>query len=413
MTTQASLADHLESIPWEHLPQLYKNVMMITRRLGFEYIWIDSLCIIQDSRSDWLSESQRMGDAYQHARLTIATSHNANSNQSCFFPRAPPTTVVALPQQTAAGDNEGNIYATLTSKDYNSISPESGILATRAWATQEWLLSRRMIFYTEGSLVWSCRTISQRETGASFHSTARNVRWKNLVEKYSARQLTNSSDRLIALEGIRSELAKKLVNDEYCLGLWKNSMPDQLLWCCLQKAERAESKLDLPSWTWASTLHGIRFLDMFGAKNMCERIRFDAANRTLSMRCRMKKIERIVPWDHGEAAKSLLFATGPQPPKSPDTNLGFVLHDNTGLVGWSVLDEGAVPDGCVYCLRLMGSVTKGSVMGGGKRWYREWTLLLKYADMDEDVFERVGVGAIITWEAPWFDGCEVREVRLK
>jgi hypothetical protein len=113
------------------------------------------------------------------------------------------------------------MYASVLSTDYVSICPESGALAFRAWATQEWLLSRRIIFLTAGSLVWSCKTISQRETGASFHSTARNPRWENLVEKYSARQLTIQADRLVALEGIRNELVKKRGEDTYCLGLWK------------------------------------------------------------------------------------------------------------------------------------------------------------------------------------------------
>lgn len=116
MTTQSKLDDHLAGIPWNALPRTYQDAISATRRLGFEYIWIDSLCIIQD--------------------------------------------------------------------DYDAISPDMGPLATRAWATQEWLLSRRMIFYTAGSLVWSCKAISQPETGASFHTAARNLRWKNIVEKY-------------------------------------------------------------------------------------------------------------------------------------------------------------------------------------------------------------------------------------
>ncbi|KAH7357570.1 heterokaryon incompatibility protein-domain-containing protein, partial [Pyrenochaeta sp. MPI-SDFR-AT-0127] len=251
MTTHSSLADHLASIPWDALPPTYQDAISVTHRLGFAYIWIDSLCIIQDSHSDWLGESKRMGNVYQHARLTIAASHAADSAQPCFVTRPPPAPAVELPNVTAAGNIEGSIFASLLPDDYAAISPDSGALAYRAWATQEWLLSRRMVFYTTGSLVWSCLAISQRETGASFHATTRNVRWKNIVEKYSARLLTQQTDRLIALDGIRSALATKRPEDTYCLGLWKNSMPDQLLWYCIQPAERSKSELGLPTWTWA------------------------------------------------------------------------------------------------------------------------------------------------------------------
>ncbi|KAH8728472.1 heterokaryon incompatibility protein-domain-containing protein, partial [Phaeosphaeriaceae sp. PMI808] len=251
MTTEASLTDHLVGISWSTLPILYQDAIIATQRLGFEYIWIDSLCIIQDSLSDWLSESQRMGNVYHSARLTIAASHATDSTQPCFFPRPPPPAVVELPHVAADGKIEGSIFASVLFTDYGSISPESSPLAYRAWATQEWLLSRRMIFYTEESLVWSCKMITQRETGASCHITARNARWKNLIEKYSARKLSRQTDRLIALEGLRTEIAKSRVNDIYCCGLWKNSMPDQLLWYCLRLSEGITNPLGLPTWTWA------------------------------------------------------------------------------------------------------------------------------------------------------------------
>ena len=409
MTTQSSLADHVNSIPWDSIPQSYKDAISATRHLGFEYIWIDSLCIIQDSHSDWLSESQRMGDVYQHARLTIAASHASDSSQSCFFPRQPLPPAVTLPYRTASGQIEGHMYASVVSKEYDSISPEFGPLAFRAWATQEWLLSRRMVFYTEGSLVWSCKTITQRETGASFHSTARNAKWKNLVEKYSARNLTHQKDRLIALEGIRSEVAKTRINDVYCFGLWKNSMPDQLLWCCLHIAERDKCELGLPTWTWASALHGVRYLEMHGAKNVCERIRFNESNQTLSMRARLKIVPRIIPYDDFNSLSFMLVAARPSPPTHVPMDMIFVLHDDTGLVGWCVMDEGVLPDGDVYCLRLMGSVVKNPIVGV-KHLYREWILLLCCVDGEPDRFRRVGVGAIETKETPWFGDCGIKQI---
>ncbi|KAF2713680.1 HET-domain-containing protein, partial [Pleomassaria siparia CBS 279.74] len=251
MTTRSTFKQFLAGIPWDNVPKAHQEAMTAARRLGFEYIWIDSLCIIQDSHNDWLYESKHMGSVYENARLTIAASHTPDSSQHCFFPRPQPQAPIELRHISRTGENDGSIFASPMPTDYAPISPEDGPLATRAWATQEWLLSRRMLFYTDGALVWSCKTISQRETGGTFHDTARNPRWKVIIEKYSARSLTNASDRLVALEGLRAEMQKIRLNDTYCFGLWKHNMPDQLLWYCLAGDKKQDRLLPVPSWTWA------------------------------------------------------------------------------------------------------------------------------------------------------------------
>jgi hypothetical protein len=76
------------------------------------------------------------------------------------------------------------------------------------------------------------------------------------------------------------------------------------------------------------------------------------------------------------------------------------------------MDEGVLPDGDVHCLRLMGSVVKNPIMGV-KYLYREWILVLRCADGEPDTFERVGVGAIETYETPWFGDCETRRVFIR
>ncbi|KAG0651584.1 hypothetical protein D0Z07_1717 [Hyphodiscus hymeniophilus] len=61
-TTSATIKKHEESLPMRDLPPLFRNAVIITRRLGYQYLWIDSLCIIQDSKADWQAESAHMGD---------------------------------------------------------------------------------------------------------------------------------------------------------------------------------------------------------------------------------------------------------------------------------------------------------------------------------------------------------------
>lgn len=409
MTTHSKLDEHLAGIPWNALPRTYQDAISATRRLGFEYIWIDSLCIIQDSRADWLGESKRMGDVYQHARLTIAASHAADSSQPCFFTRPPLLPAVELTHISASGDAEGSIFASLMPADYTAISPDLAPLAYRAWATQEWLLSRRMIFYTAGSLVWSCKAISQRETGASFHTAARNVRWKNIVEKYSSRLLTMQSDRLIALEGVKATLAEKYPRDTYCVGLWKNSMPDQLLWYCRQPAERSQSAVNLPTWTWASTLHGVRFLDIKGAKNTCDGFRFDEATGSLTIRGLLRKVARLSPLTEQDVPWWIVDDT---PHTITPPAMSYTLHaDDGSLIGWSALDEGTLDDGQVYCFPLMSKRTKCRI-GEETEWvFTDLVLLLQREHLDADEYKRIGVGMVRT-SVPWFRDVVPAPVRL-
>lgn len=409
MTTRASLVDHLTGIPWSSLPKTYQDAITASQRLGFEYIWIDSLAIIQDDFDDWLRESQLMGDVYQSARLTIAASHAADSRDPCFFTRKPPLPAIELPHMTATGQVEGSIFASLLPPDYATISPESGPLALRAWATQEWLLSRRMIFYTADSLVWSCKTISQRETGASFHSTARNHRWKNIVEKYSARLLTKQTDRLVALDGIRAAVALKRPEDTYCLGLWKNSMPDQLLWYRLQPAERGENEIQLPTWTWASSLHGVRFLDIKAAKNACEEFRFDPGSHELSIRSVLEKVARLSPQVELDAATLVIEDSMVQ--ALPASMLHTLHTDDGSSIGWCVLDEGAQIEGDVYAFRLMSKDSRSKHEGVKETIYEEWALLLQRVDGMLDQYRRIGVARLTTTQ-PWFGDAALSWVRI-
>lgn len=269
-----------------------------------------------------------------------------------------------------------------------------------------------MIFYTEGGLVWSCKTVSQRETGASFHSTARNPRWKNLVEKYSARQLTKQTDRLIALEGIRGEMAKKRSDDVYCFGLWKNSMPDQMLWYCLQPGERHRCELDLPSWTWASTVRGVRFIDLKGAKNTCRGFRFDEATKTLIINGVLKPLPKMTRRTHA-TSESAMFSDASQNIVSNDLQFSINSIDGEPL-GWCLVDEATPPTGNVYCIQLMSKVERSQASGAKrtKKYIESILLIQRNSEGEEDdAYKRVGVGRISTAE-PWFTNCGLRNIRL-
>ncbi|KAK0622473.1 heterokaryon incompatibility protein-domain-containing protein [Immersiella caudata] len=83
-TTKSTLPQRQTSIPLCKLPKSFRDAIQITRRLGYEYVWIDSLCIIQDDATDWERESAMMAEIYENAILTIAVSDAVDSLRGCF-----------------------------------------------------------------------------------------------------------------------------------------------------------------------------------------------------------------------------------------------------------------------------------------------------------------------------------------
>ncbi|KAN0070748.1 Heterokaryon incompatibility protein (HET) domain containing protein [Elaphomyces granulatus] len=73
----------------DHLPRTFRDTVTITRKLGYRYLWIDSLCIIQDSKEDWMMESSIMGQIYRCSALNISTGGADDSNSGCFATREP------------------------------------------------------------------------------------------------------------------------------------------------------------------------------------------------------------------------------------------------------------------------------------------------------------------------------------
>ncbi|KAN0096769.1 Heterokaryon incompatibility protein (HET) domain containing protein [Hyaloscypha variabilis] len=87
----AKLDVYLQNIPLETLPKTFQDAISITRELGLRYIWIDSLCIIQDSPEDWEKEASLMHTVYKNAYCTVAASASRDGSGGCFVqgPYAP------------------------------------------------------------------------------------------------------------------------------------------------------------------------------------------------------------------------------------------------------------------------------------------------------------------------------------
>ncbi|KAF2122363.1 heterokaryon incompatibility protein-domain-containing protein, partial [Lophiotrema nucula] len=86
-TLKSNFSSHLRGICFERLPNTFRQAIQVARELSLKYIWIDSLCIIQDDKSDWEKEAIKMGSVYEGAEITIAATGSTNAHDGCFIPR--------------------------------------------------------------------------------------------------------------------------------------------------------------------------------------------------------------------------------------------------------------------------------------------------------------------------------------
>jgi hypothetical protein len=77
-TTGSNIQRHHEGIDIDEIPKTFRDAIIVGRQLNVRYLWIDSICIIQDSKHDWFVEASRMDDIYSNASLTISASCSKN-----------------------------------------------------------------------------------------------------------------------------------------------------------------------------------------------------------------------------------------------------------------------------------------------------------------------------------------------
>ena len=105
-TTTANISNRYFEIKPVELPTTFQHAIMITRRLGIRFLWIDSLCIVQDDPSDWEMEASKMASIYSSSYLTIAAISSLNSNGGCI-PEFPPSAYFKI---NAKGTEHTSVY---------------------------------------------------------------------------------------------------------------------------------------------------------------------------------------------------------------------------------------------------------------------------------------------------------------
>jgi hypothetical protein len=149
-------------VPSHFLPRAFQDAFQIARGIGFRYIWIDSLCIIQDLNLDKACELSKMKDVFQDSYLTIAVSDSPNTAHGILFPR-PSADVPDVQVEWKDATTEQKVTAYLKVEESETESPNqkpspeayvNGVLSQRAWTLQERLLPSRDLHYTSNQLVW-------------------------------------------------------------------------------------------------------------------------------------------------------------------------------------------------------------------------------------------------------------------
>ena len=85
ITTTVTLAAREYGIQLSSLPPTFQDAIKITRSVGLQYIWIDSLCILQDSKADWVEESAKMGTYYGSSWLTIGAGVESSQGVGTYI----------------------------------------------------------------------------------------------------------------------------------------------------------------------------------------------------------------------------------------------------------------------------------------------------------------------------------------
>ena len=277
------------------LPRNFRDAITIARLLTIDFLWIDSLCIVQDSIADWREQSAKMVDVYKNSTITIAATNAERSTDGFLRDRQ-------LEVRCALKLEEETVSLILRPRiEWYGIPEIVGPLTQRAWVLQERLLPSRVLHFGGQQMMWQCRmkvlAEGYRDTDevpgdekpggieslirAQIHydpSAAQapnedsasnkivagtenqqfplqgNVynQWYRVVEMYAQLRLTNMTDKLPALAGVAQQIQSQ-THDTYLSGIWESQFVRGLQWWydhpeAMTRPERPRA----PSWSWAA-----------------------------------------------------------------------------------------------------------------------------------------------------------------
>lgn len=287
-TTRANLSKQLQVISFDGLPKTIIDAIHLCYKLGFRFLWVDRLCIIQDDARDWEKEASRMCDIYSRSALTITIPSCTRSSQSFLKKRQnahqfrEKDGFAVIDYINAESESQSKLWLREgflgrqaaswfleDSWDEFTIasSAEGNSWITRGWTFQEWMLSPRVL-HIDTMTLWDCFEGYANELNRRYMESAHLLRnpgeygkslsWAFIVEEYTQRDITYEKDRLPALAGLASRY-RQATGYTYLAGLWLEEMPRSLLWQRADNAPPNASETSTPSWSWASVTSSVLY----------------------------------------------------------------------------------------------------------------------------------------------------------
>ncbi len=287
-TTSKTEEAYMNEIAWSNLPQTITDAITVAQHLQIPYLWVDSMCILQDSRADKEQEISRLRQYFRGAYVTIIAACAKSSTEGFLGVRPSYSPRVRLPlKEVGDGTPPATVSIRLDRCQYRpSVEPTT----SRAWTLEEAVLSPRSLIFASNTLQYSCETGTwYARSKLSYGSkqlhplTLRNalkgptadsthgeealaskrvylrVAWLSLVSDYSSRKVTNAQDKLVALAALAEEFAVVLsqydpsLNPKYLAGFWEHDLLKSLLWHTVDTTRSSRPTMYLgPTWSWAS-----------------------------------------------------------------------------------------------------------------------------------------------------------------
>jgi len=278
-TTVQNRTCHVEAgILIEKLPKTYRDAVIMCKKLGIGYLWIDSLCILQGDKEDWEKQASRMSDVYENAYVTIAAVGAQDASQGLFRSTPMSRTGSPLPGFPWIHVRQKVRLPETEEADYHTTTGDGWALYKRGWTFQELSLSPRVLHFGAEEVFWSCRTATACEgapesdrrilerilVNLSSPNISSGRLWYRIIEGYSLRNLTFGKDKFPAIAAFATRFQADRPGNRYVAGLWGNTLLPDLLWACLQAGPKCEPLRPIrpgiiPSWSWASAKLPIRW----------------------------------------------------------------------------------------------------------------------------------------------------------
>jgi len=310
-----SLDEMCKGFRLESFPKTLRDAILVTRKLGIQYIWIDALCIMQDSAEDWAVEAARMGNVYGGAIITISAANSPSTSFGMLHDRPIPVDICEVQWKENSSPQCESVFLR-SGFHFSDSTMKKNPLNTRGWTLQESLLSPRTLSYGLQQMAWECQERKIDESGRpvapgdnyrskrfmqalavgksnflersmrgltrlsldvmpfgwtmvpiswEFKYQSTYSRWFAITKEFSTRNLTVPTDVLPAFSGL-ARAFERVLKDQYCAGLWKKDLIRSLLWSresISRKATPAHQRNEklpnyrVPSWNWASIQGGI------------------------------------------------------------------------------------------------------------------------------------------------------------